>query len=80
MPRRRRSRDFPHIVDTVVPECGLRSKRVAIMDFHARHGIKPFPSEQYNDDCQYIRWHFADREIAETFAAKFAKETNIPPH
>jgi hypothetical protein len=77
MPRRR-PRDFPHIVDTVVPERGLQSKRVAIMDFHARHGIKPYPSERYHNDCQYIRWHFADREIAETFAVKFAKErTNV---
>jgi hypothetical protein len=72
-------RDFPHIVETVVPERGLRSKRVAIMDFHAPRGIKPYPSERHNDDCQYIRWHFADREIAEAFAAKFAKErTNVP--
>jgi len=67
-------RDFPHIVDTVVPERGLRSKqRVAIFDFHARRGIKPYPKGRYNNDCQYIRWLFADREIAEAFAAKFAK-------
>ena len=72
-------RDFPHIVDTVVPERGLRSKqRVAIMDFHTRNGVRPYPSERYNDDCQYIRWHFADRKIAEMFAAKFAKETRTP--
>jgi hypothetical protein len=68
------------LLRTVVPERGLRSRRVAIMDFHARNGIKPYPKERYNDDCQYIRWHFADREIAETFAAKFAKETNVPLH
>jgi hypothetical protein len=65
--RRVIERDFPHIVETVVPERGLRSKRVAIMDFHARRGIRPYPSERCTDDCQYIRWHFADREIAEAF-------------
>jgi hypothetical protein len=38
-------RNFPHIVYTVVPERGLRNKRVAMGDFHARHGIKPHASE-----------------------------------
>jgi hypothetical protein len=61
-------RDLPHIVDTVVPERGLRRKqRVAIFDFHARRGTKPYPKGRYK------RWLFADREIAEAFAAKFAK-------
>jgi hypothetical protein len=68
-------RGLPHTVDTVVPERGLRSKqRAAIFDFHARRGIKPYTKERYNDDCHYIRWLFADREIAEAFAAKFTKE------
>jgi len=62
-----------------VPEGGLRNRRVAMLDFHARHGIKPHGIEgRHKDGGQYIRWHFADREIAESFAAKFAKErTNV---
>jgi hypothetical protein len=34
-------RDFPHIVEIVVPYRGLRGKWDAINDFHARHGINP---------------------------------------
>jgi hypothetical protein len=33
-------RDFPHIVETLVSERGLGSRRDAMNDFHARHGIK----------------------------------------
>src|SRR5262245_56831569 len=44
--------------------------------------IKPHGIEgRHKDGGQYIRWHFADREIAESFAAKFAKErTNVMQH
>ena len=72
--RNRIERDFPHIVDTAVPERGLRNKRVAMKDFHARYGIPPHPRRgRYKDGRRYIRWCFADRKIAEAFAAKFAK-------
>ena len=65
-------RDFPHTVETVVPS--LRSKRNAMLDFHARRGIKPYPWQRYRDGQGYICWGFADREIAEAFAAKFARD------
>lgn len=65
-------RDFPHTVETVVPS--LRSKRNAMLDFHARRGIKPYPWQRYKDGQGYICSGFADREIAEAFAAKFARD------
>ena len=69
-------RHFPHTVETVVPS--LRSKRNAMLDFHARHGIKPHPWERYKDGQGSISWGFSDQGIAESFAAKFAKEkTNV---
>jgi hypothetical protein len=32
-------RDFPHIVEMVVPEGGLGKRLDAMYDFHARHGV-----------------------------------------
>jgi len=67
--------DFPHIVETLVSERGLGSKRDAMNDFHARHGIKAHLRHgRYKDGCRYIRWYFAHRQMAEKFRAKFAKE------
>jgi hypothetical protein len=70
-------RDFPHIVEIVVPYRGLRGKWDAINDFHARHGINP---HQGAGDIKMVAgiWCFADREIAEAFAAKFhAEKSNV---
>jgi hypothetical protein len=68
-------RDFPHIVETLVSERGLGSKRDAMNDFHARHGIKAHLRHgRCKDGCRYIRWYFAHRQMAEKFRAKFAKE------
>jgi len=75
---RRFKSNFPHVVETVAPGRGLQNKRVAMKHFHARNGIKPHASEgRYKDGAQYIRWHFADRKMAEAFAEKFAKETDV---
>jgi hypothetical protein len=71
---RRYERDFPHLVEIVVPERGLRNKLEAMYDFHARQGIRAHvPRRHYEDGRQYIRWRFADLEVATEFAAKFAK-------
>jgi hypothetical protein len=68
-------RDLPHIVELLVPARGLGGKRHAMNDFHARHGIKAHLRHgRYKDGCRYIRWYFADLEMAEAFRAKFAKE------
>jgi hypothetical protein len=70
---RRYERDFPHLVEIVVPERGLRNKLEVMYDFHARHGIEAhLPRRHYEDGRQYIRWRFADLEVAKAFAAKFA--------
>jgi hypothetical protein len=43
-------------------------------NFHARHGLQARPRfGRYKDGGRYVRWYFADRDIAEAFAAKFAK-------
>jgi len=73
--RRHRSieRDFPHIVEIAVHR-GWGGTRDAMKDFHARHGLQARPRfGRYKDGSRYVRWCFADRDIAEAFAAKFAK-------
>ena len=73
--RRHRSieRDFPHIVEIAVRR-GWGGTRDAMKNFHARHGLQARPRfGRYKDGSRYVRWCFADRDIAEAFAAKFAK-------
>jgi hypothetical protein len=48
-------RDFPHIVEIVVPYRGLRGKWDAMNAFYARHGINPHPRRgRYKDGCRYM--------------------------
>ena len=73
--RRHRSieRDFPHIVEIAVRR-GWGGTRDAMKNFHARHGLQARPRfGRYKDGSRYVRWCFADRDLAEAFAAKFAK-------
>jgi hypothetical protein len=66
-------RDFPHIVETVVPKGGLGKTLDAIHEFHKRHGIEAHTGKGRRDKNgrDYIRWCFADPALAEAFAAKF---------
>jgi hypothetical protein len=74
--RRHRSieRDFPHFVEIAVRR-GWGGTRDAMKDFHARHGVPAHSrSGRYQDGSRYVRWCFADRDMAEAFATKFAKD------
>jgi hypothetical protein len=66
-------RDFPHIIEMVVPEGGLGKWLDAVYEFHARHGIQVQHGRSRRDENgrDFIRWCFADREIAAAFAAEF---------
>jgi hypothetical protein len=66
-------RDFPFIVEIAVPPSGLGKTLDAMYVFHARHGIQAQRgrSRRDEDGRDYIRWCFADREIAAAFAAEF---------
>jgi hypothetical protein len=67
-------RDFPHIVEIAVGR-GWGGTRDAMYNFHARYGVQPRPKRgRYKDGTSYVRWCFADPEIADAFAAKFAKD------
>jgi hypothetical protein len=68
-------RDFPHIVEIVVPGRSWGGARTAMNDFHARHGVKAHSRiGRYKDGSRYVRWCFVDPDIAEAFPAKLAKD------
>jgi hypothetical protein len=64
-------KDFPHIVEMIVPEGGFGKTLDAMYDFHARHGIRAINSTGRRDwnGRDYIRWCFADPAIAEARAS-----------
>jgi hypothetical protein len=66
-------KDFPHIVEMRVPEGGFGSKLNAMHRWHDARGIPALNStgrrDEHNRD--YIRWCFADPEIAELFEKEF---------
>ena len=65
-------RDYPHVVEMLVPEDGFGPKLVAMHQFHSRRRIQVQPGRsrrEYGRD--YIRWCFADPEVAAEFADGF---------
>jgi hypothetical protein len=68
-------KDFPHIVETIVPHGGLGNRLNDMYDFHTRHGIRARLGLGRRDGNgrDIIRWCFADPALAEVFAAEFVK-------
>jgi hypothetical protein len=66
-------RDFPHIVEIVVPLGGLGKTLDAIYDFHNRHHIRAHhgATRRGENGHNYMRWRFADPVTAVEFAGKF---------
>jgi hypothetical protein len=65
-------RDFPHIVEMIVPPGGLGSKLDAMYEFHTQYGIKPQRGHGRHDaNGSVIRWCFADPAVAKSFATVF---------
>ena len=64
--------DLPHFVEIVVPPGGLGSKLDAMYAFHTQHSVKPHRRRGRREEGRdIIRWCFADREMADDFAATF---------
>jgi hypothetical protein len=59
-------RDFPHIVETVVPPGGLGKTLDAMYAWHQTRGIQAIHGRGRRDKNgrDYIRWCFADPTIA----------------
>jgi hypothetical protein len=68
-------RDFPHVVETVVPEGGLGKTLEAMHEFHKRHRIEACTGKGRRDKNgrDYIRWCFANPGIAAKFASQFVR-------
>jgi len=68
-------RDFPHVVETVVPKGGLDKTSNAMHEFHRRHRIEAHIGKGRRDKNgrDYIRWCFANPEIAAKFAGQFVR-------
>jgi hypothetical protein len=66
-------RDLPHHIDMLVPLGGFGKRLDDMYEFHARHGIQPQRGQSHRDrkGRGYIRWCFADLEMAQAFANEF---------
>jgi hypothetical protein len=69
-------RDYPHIVEIVVPPGGLGKQLDAMYDWHRERGIEVhLGSGRHEEGRDFIRWCFADQEMANAFAAAFGGVT-----
>jgi hypothetical protein len=68
-------RDFPHVVETVVPEGSLGKTLDAMHEFHKRHKIEAHTAKGRRDKNgrDYIRWCFVNPGTAAKFATKFSR-------
>ena len=68
-------RDFPHVVETVVPNGGLGKTLVAMHEFHTLHGIDAHTGKGRRDKNgrDYIRWCFVNPGTAAKFASQFVR-------
>jgi hypothetical protein len=66
------ARDFPFIVEIVVPPGGFGKRLNAMHAFHNQRGIQvAHVRHRHEDDSDFALWCFARRAIAEEFAAEF---------
>jgi hypothetical protein len=68
-------RDFPHVVETVVPKGGLGKTLDAMHEFHKLHGIDAHTGKGQRDKNghDYIRWCFTNPGIAAKFKSQFVR-------
>jgi hypothetical protein len=73
-------RDYPHVVELVVPRNGFGQTLVAIMVFHRERGIETRRGRsKRRAGRNYCRWCFADAETAEQFRATFGSPIGLQP-
>jgi hypothetical protein len=68
-------RDFPHVVETVVPDGGLGKTLDSMHEFHKRHKIEAHTGKGRRDKSgrDYIRWCFANPGTAGKFKSQFVR-------
>jgi hypothetical protein len=69
---RMNERDFPHIVELALPQGGFGPKLDAMHTFHHDHGIESRRgTRQQRNEQEFVRWCFADLNVAADFANRF---------
>jgi hypothetical protein len=72
---RMNERDYPHLVELVLPPGGFRARSDAMLAFHRERGIQIRRGQGRNDDGQfYVRYCFGDSEHADAFCHRFGGE------
>ena len=67
------ARDFPFVVETVVPEGGLGRDLDRMYEFHSRRGIRAQHGLDRRDEYHdFVCWHFAELATAQAFTAEFS--------
>jgi hypothetical protein len=68
-------RDFPHVVETVVPKRDPGKTLEAMHEFHKLHAIEAHTGKGRRDKSgrDYIRWCFTNPGIAAKFASQFVR-------
>jgi hypothetical protein len=69
---RTNERDYPFIVEMLLPEGGFGKKLDAMEAFHQERGVEFHRGRSFRRVGGYVcRWCFGDSETAEAFRAKF---------
>jgi hypothetical protein len=72
MSRKAINREFPHVVEVVVPANGLGKRLNAMHGFHTSRGIKACLGRGRREESRdYLRWYFTRAATAEAFAVEF---------
>jgi len=74
---RANERDFPNIVELIVPPNGFGRTLDSIHEFHRQRGLEARRGRgQRRDDQDYVRWCFASRDDADAFKTAFSDPHN----
>jgi hypothetical protein len=69
-------RRYRHIVEVPIPPNGLGATLVAMHAFHRERGLELRRGRgRRREECDYVRWCFADRTDAEDFQKRFGGNT-----
>jgi hypothetical protein len=73
------AREFPFVVETMIPEGGFGRRFNDMHQFHRQRGITDHQIPRRRDDeHDYIRWRFKDLATAEAFVAQSSGTLILP--
>jgi len=69
-------RAFPHVVEIAIPLGGLGKRLNDMRDFHLERGLKSRTRSCRREGHDYVRWCFANAELAKAFVDQFGGEVS----